>query len=148
MPIKTIFFTMKIQIYSKQTDIIFIILVVRVISTGHCLLNSPMKTKYIILSFLQIYAMKVHPVLQIFAFTYRQILLAVHLHSETISPFLHYGGSLFLFHCYFFLHPKEKPRKVSHLFHHLPLKKWEVSLTSHFLKNPFISIFIMFQENA
>ena len=49
------------------------------------------------------------------AFTYRQILLAVHLHSETISPFLHYGGSLFLFHCYFFLHPKEKPRKVSHL---------------------------------
>ena len=36
----------------KQTDIIFIILVVRVIITGHCLLNSPMKAKYIILSFL------------------------------------------------------------------------------------------------
>lgn len=28
------------------------------------------------------------------------------------------------------------------------LKKWEVSLTSHFPKNPFISVFIMFQENA
>ena len=36
----------------KADGYYLIILVVRVIITGHCLLNSPMKAKYIILSFL------------------------------------------------------------------------------------------------